>query len=58
MDKIFYTKLQNKIAFFKYFTKTRKSIFVTFITSSGLFESKYSPAYIRNQIVIGKVMQK
>ena len=56
MDKEYYTKLQTKIASFKYFSKTRKSIFVTFITPSGLFENKHSLEYIRNQVIISNIL--
>ncbi|MBP6445231.1 MAG: ATP-binding protein [Saprospiraceae bacterium] len=56
LDKDYYTKLQNKITSFKHFTKTRKGIFVTFITPSGLFENKYSIEHMRNQVVMGKIL--
>lgn len=56
IDKAYYAKLQNKIASFKHFTKTRKGIFITFITPSGLFENKYSIEHIRNQVIIGKTL--
>lgn len=41
-------KLQLKIASYKHFSKTRKSIFLTMITNNGLFENKYSKGFVQN----------
>jgi uncharacterized protein len=56
IDKDYYSKLLNKIKSFQYFTKTRKSILVTFITPSGLHENKYALDYLRNQVILNKML--
>jgi AAA+ ATPase superfamily predicted ATPase len=56
LDKEYYAKLQNKISSLRYFTKTRKSIFVTIVTPSGLLENKYSLDYLRNQVIMDKIL--
>lgn len=44
------SKIKTKIASFCHFTKSRKALFVTFITASGLQSNKYSNELVQNEI--------
>lgn len=50
IDEAYHNTLLNKLASFQYFTKTRKTLFLTFITVHGLHENKYSIDYVQNSI--------
>lgn len=52
VDKKYEVELRNKIAAFKSETNTRKSVFITMITSFGLQENSYSSGLIENDITI------
>jgi uncharacterized protein len=45
-------KLRNKIAAFKESTQTRKSVFLTVITTFGLVQNEYSRSIIHNEITM------
>ena len=47
-------KLEEKLASFQYFTKTRKSLFLTMITANGLVANKYSTGLVQSEIEAGK----
>jgi hypothetical protein len=44
------SKIKTKLASFSHFTKSRKALFVTFITASGLQSNKYSNELVQNEI--------
>lgn len=44
--------IANKIQIFKEKTKTRKSIFVTFVTAFGLLENEYKLSRVQSEIKI------
>jgi uncharacterized protein len=50
IDQAYFDALLRKIAAFQYFTKTKKTLFLTFITVNGLHENKYSIDYIQNSV--------
>jgi uncharacterized protein len=56
VDKKYDSNLQNKISSFKHFSKTRKSIFVTFITVNGIIENKFTLDYLKHQVIIGEII--
>jgi uncharacterized protein len=41
INKDYATKFENKVAAFRYFTKTNKAIFNTFLTSNGIIKNTY-----------------
>ena len=52
MNKDYSEKLKSKIAVFKTITKTKKSIFLTMITTYGVEKNKYANLLVRNQVVM------
>jgi uncharacterized protein len=52
INKKYASEIANKINAFTLKTKTRKSIFVTFITSYGLVTNSYSNQYVQNELTI------
>ena len=52
IDKKYATEIINKVNEFTATTNTRKSIFVTFITTFGLKENKYSQQIVQNKLTI------
>lgn len=50
LDKKYYLNLKNKIAQLQNQTKTRKNIFVTFITTYGVIKNEYSTEIIHNEL--------
>lgn len=50
IDNTYYKKLQNKLVSFQYFTKTRKTLFLTLITANGLVKNKYSLDLVKNEV--------
>ena len=50
INKAFAENLKNKMAAFRTETKTTKSLFLTFITSFGLKENKYSSRLVQNEL--------
>jgi uncharacterized protein len=51
ITKDYYEKLRNKIAEFKASTKTKKSVFLTFVTTFGLEKNNYS-GIVQNEITL------
>jgi AAA+ ATPase superfamily predicted ATPase len=47
--------LRNKLAAFKDFTKTRKSVFLTMITTFGLVKNKYYGSVVTNEIDLNQL---
>jgi uncharacterized protein len=52
IDKKYEAELRNKIAAFKSETNTRKSIFLTMITTFGMQENSYSSGLVQNDITM------
>jgi uncharacterized protein len=50
LDKKYYLNLKNKIAALQNHTKTRKNIFVTFITTYGVAKNEYSTDIVHNNL--------
>lgn len=50
IDKKYYLILKNKIAELQQETKTRKNIYLTMVTVSGLNSNKYSTEIVQNQV--------
>ncbi|MCH5689206.1 hypothetical protein LWM68_36170 [Niabella sp. W65] len=44
--------MKNKIAALQLATRTRKNVFITMITTYGLYENKYSRELIQNSITL------
>jgi uncharacterized protein len=54
IDADYYKSLQKKLAAFQYFTKSKKTLFLTFITPTGLHENMYSLDFVQNNILAEK----
>ena len=52
IDKKYAEELRQKIGIFKEKTKTRKSVFLTMITSFGLQKNEYSTALVQNNLTM------
>ncbi len=52
IDKDYAEKLRSKISVFKTVTKTRKSVFLTFITTYGVEKNAYSNMLVRNEVTM------
>jgi len=52
IDKDYSEKLRSKIATFKTVTKTKKSVFLTMITSYGVEKNKYANLLVRNEVTM------
>jgi len=50
IDKDYATKLENKRDVFKLQTRTKKSIFITFVTIFGLVDNEYARRLVQNSI--------
>lgn len=52
IDKKYANEIAKKVNAFSDSTKTKKSIFVTFITSYGLISNQYSRQYVQNELTM------
>ncbi len=52
ITKSYAMQLRTKMASFQHFTKTRKALFPTMITTYGLIKNQYSEGFIQNNIVM------
>lgn len=57
IDKTYAAVLENKMKVFKSQTKTKKSIFLTFITTFGVTNNEYAKRLIQNAITIDSLYQ-
>lgn len=57
IDKKYAQEIANKINAFKNSTKTRKNVFITFITSYGLSENKYRNQYVQNELILDELFK-
>ncbi|HPN69443.1 MAG TPA: ATP-binding protein [Saprospiraceae bacterium] len=53
IDNNYHQALQKKLAAFQYFTKTRKTLFLTMITANGMVKNKYSLELVQNEVEVG-----
>ena len=53
IDNNYHQALQKKLTAFQYFTKTRKTLFLTMITANGMVKNKYSLELVQNEIEVG-----
>ncbi len=58
IDKKYDTELRNKIAAFKKETGTRKSVFLTMVTTFGLQQNNYSAGVVQNDIKMNTLFYK
>lgn len=58
LNKKYAAELRNKIGLFKLETKTRKSVFLTMITTFGLRQNNYSTGLFQNEIQIDDFLIK
>jgi uncharacterized protein len=58
IDKKYDAELRNKIATFKKETATRKSVFMTMVTTFGLQQNNYSAALVQNDIKMDALFNK
>lgn len=52
IDKDYAEKLREKVNIFKDSTRTKKSVFLTMITTYGVEKNKYSAALVQNEVVM------
>ena len=52
LNKKYANDIAQKINVFSNSTKTKKNIFVTFITTYGLVQNQYSNQYVQNELTI------
>ncbi|MCB0561533.1 MAG: AAA family ATPase [Lewinellaceae bacterium] len=52
IDKSYSEKLRSKIATFKTVTKTKKSVFLTMVTTYGIEKNKYANLLVRNEVTM------
>ena len=57
IDKKYAREIVKKVNAFSYSTKTKKSIFVTFITTYGLIPNQYSKHYVQNELTMDVLFQ-
>lgn len=57
IDKPYATELQNKLAVFKAKTKTRKTLFLTMITTYGAKENIYKTGLVQNEITMKNLFE-
>jgi uncharacterized protein len=58
VDKQYATELRNKIGVFKSETKTRKSVFMTLITTFGVKKNSHSIGLVQNEIEMEALFEK
>ena len=58
INKKYADEITNKINTFKKSSKTKKSLFVTFITSFGVKENKYSLQHVQNEVTLDDLFIK
>ena len=58
IDKKYDTELRNKIAAFKKETGTRKSVFLTMVTTYGVKQNNYAAGLVQNDIKMNALFHK
>lgn len=57
ITKAYHENLKNKIGTFKTETKTKKTIFLTFITTHGIVKNQYSIGLVQNEITMNDLFK-
>jgi len=57
IDKAYSEKLRSKIATFKTVTKTKKSVFLTMITTYGTAKNKYANLLMQNEVTMDALFE-
>jgi AAA+ ATPase superfamily predicted ATPase len=57
IDKEYSEKLRSKISVFKTASKSKKAVFLTFITSYGLEKNKYANSLVQNEIMMDDLFE-
>ena len=52
IDKAYAADLQDKLTIFKEKTKTRKTLFLTVVTTYGIKDNIYKTGLVQNQVII------
>jgi hypothetical protein len=52
VDKKYARELATKVEVFRFSTRTRKSIFLTFVTTHGLVQNAYSRQLVQNEVAL------
>ncbi len=52
IDKKYAGEIAKKVNAFTHKTKTKKNVYITFITSYGLSQNQYSKQYVQNELTI------
>ena len=55
IDKKYAEELRRKVVIFQEVSKTRKNVFITFITSFGLLNNEYAKELVQNQITLDEL---
>lgn len=58
INKAYDLKLRNKVAVFKESSQTKKSVFLTMITTFGLVQNEYSRSIVHNEINMDDLFEK
>ena len=58
IDKKYANEIAKKVNAFSNRTKTKKTVFVTFITSYGLIQNRYSKQYVQNELTMNHLFVK
>lgn len=58
IDKAMATALRNKLARFKEFSKTRKQVFLTFMTTFGVNQNKHSMGLVDVALTMDDLFKK
>lgn len=57
IDKDYSEKLRSKIATFKAVTKTRKSVFLTMVTTYGVEKNPYANLLVQNEVTLDELFE-
>ncbi len=58
VDKKYAAEIAKKVNAFYSGTKTKKSVFVTFITTYGLVQNQYARQYVQNELTMDQLFVK
>lgn len=58
IDKKYAKELRNKVSSFSKYTKTKKNVFLTFITSYGLKTNEYSLELVHNELTVDDLFKR
>jgi hypothetical protein len=58
LSKAYAKELRQKMALFQFESKTRKTLFLTFITSFGILPNEHSIGLVQQQVMLDDLFQK